>query len=454
MFVEHALMTAMNLWDELNLPDIPTMEEMWERVSGWLVDPMMWWQAGALVLVVLATLVLAPRVRKRVRESGNTMMVAWRSNEQLFKVLSPLRLIFLGLGWFVLAGMLQAGIPAVLFQTVLTLVTAFVLLQIPPLFTRNRFWVRFFCWSIFVVVALHLLGIYEGAVTYLEGIRLELGDVRVTLLDLLRGLVALVFFLWLAGMAGSLVESRMRHARDVPPNLQGLVAKLIRFFLMGLALILALKAFGIDLTTLAIFGGALGLGIGFGLQKVVSNLFSGLVLLMDRSIKPGDVIEIGDTYGWINSLRMRYVSVITRDGKEHLIPNEDLITQMVVNWSFTDQLVRVRASVGVSYKTDVPKAIELCKQAAKGHPRVIKSKEVGCNLMGFGNSSVDLELRFWIRDPVGGVGNVRSEVYLEIWKLFRENGIEIPYPQRDLHLRSVDPEVADQIRGANSERRE
>jgi len=197
-----------------------------------------------------------------------------------------------------------------------------------------------------------------------------------------------------------------------------------------------MSTIGLDLSSFALLGGARGVGIGFGLQKVVSNLVSGLILLLDRSIKPGDVIEIDNTYGWINSLRARYASIITRDGKEHLIPNEDLITNRVVNWSFSDKNIRVRVPLGISYDSDPRKAMELCVEAARSSGRVLNDPEPRCLLTEFGDNSVNLELRFWINDPSNGVGNARSEVLLSIWDKFKEAGISIPFPQRDLHLRT------------------
>jgi small-conductance mechanosensitive channel len=178
------------------------------------------------------------------------------------------------------------------------------------------------------------------------------------------------------------------------------------------------------------------LGLGFGLQKIVSNLVCGFILLTDRSVKPGDVIEIGSTYGWINNLNARYVSVITRDGTEHLIPNEDLVTQKVVNWSFTNNLVRVRTPIGISYNSDPHKAIEIIKDVVLKQARILKDPAANVLVTGFGDSSVDLEVRCWIADPVNGVGNIRSALLLAVWDAFKENGIEIPYPQRDLHIRS------------------
>jgi small-conductance mechanosensitive channel len=190
------------------------------------------------------------------------------------------------------------------------------------------------------------------------------------------------------------------------------------------------------LTALAVFTGAVGVGIGLGLQKVVSNLISGVILLLDRSIKPGDVIEINGTYGWITSLNARYVSLATRDGKELLIPNEDLITERVTNWSYSNNLIRQSLHIGVSYDSDVPGAMCLAVEAAGTVSRILELPRPTCLLKEFGDSAVNLELRFWIQDPANGTANVRSEVMLRIWDLFREHGIEFPFPQRDLTLRN------------------
>jgi small-conductance mechanosensitive channel len=163
---------------------------------------------------------------------------------------------------------------------------------------------------------------------------------------------------------------------------------------------------------------------------------SGVIILLDKSIKPGDVIEIDDAYGSINSLRTRYVSVITRDRKEYLIPNEDFITSPVINWSFTGKEIRIRADVGVAYGTDLRKAIALCVEAAEAEERVLEKPESKCLLLGFGDSSIDLQLRFWINDAHNGVSNIKSAVLLGVWDRFEEAGIEIPFPQVDLNVKS------------------
>lgn len=225
------------------------------------------------------------------------------------------------------------------------------------------------------------------------------------------------------------------------PAMQVLVLKLTKIVLLTFAVAAALNSVGIDLTGFAVFSGAVGVGVGFGLQKVVSNLVSGVILLLDQSIKPGDVIQIDNNYGWITKLNARFVSVTTRDGMEYLIPNEDLITQRVTNWTYSDDRVRLHVPFGIGYSCDVPLAMRLAIDAAKAADRVLDAPEPTCLMMGFGENTINLELRFWIRDPHNGTHNVRSKVMLGLWERFRDSGIEMPLPQRELTLKNA-PEIA------------
>jgi small-conductance mechanosensitive channel len=215
------------------------------------------------------------------------------------------------------------------------------------------------------------------------------------------------------------------------------ISKTIKFVLYALAVLVALNAAGIKLGALAVFGGALGVGLGFGLQRIASNFISGFILVFDRSIRPGDVISIGEKFGWVQELRARYIVVRDRDGVETLIPNETLITTEVINWSYSDSQVRLKVPVQISYDDDPQQAMDLMLGACEGVDRVLQDPAPATRLMGFGDSGIDLELRLWIRDPQTGVNNVRSAVNLRIWYSFKDAGITIPYPQRDLHLRTM-----------------
>ena len=212
------------------------------------------------------------------------------------------------------------------------------------------------------------------------------------------------------------------------------MVKFLQVVLFGAAFFMALRSVGFDLTGLAVLSGAIGVGLGFGLQKVVSNLVSGIIILLDKSIKPGDVITVGETFGWINSLGARYVSITTRDGREYLIPNEDLITTQVVNWSHSNDFVRLDIYFGTAYGDNPREVRRLAIEAAASVDRVLEFRPPVCHIVGFGDSSVDYILRFWIKDPTGGLTNIRGNVYLALWDAFADNGISIPFPQREVKM--------------------
>ncbi len=294
-----------------------------------------------------------------------------------------------------------------------------------------------------VVLILNLLGIWSVIREGLNNIRIfpisNTGETQVTLLTFVKGVIAIALLIPLTGWLIRTSERRVRRLESVSPALQVLTVKILKVLIASAAIMFAISSMGVNLATFAVLGGAVGLGLGFGFQKVVSNLISGVILLGDKSIKPGDVIEVDDTYGWINTLGARYTSVITRDGTEHLIPNEMMITEKVVNWSFSDDKVRVKIPFGVSYTSDIHKAMELALQAASEDRRILKDPVASVRLTGYGDNSVDFELRAWIVDPTDGLGNIRSAFYIRIWDLFKDNDIEFPYPQRDVHLKDLPP---------------
>ncbi|MCF6197752.1 MAG: mechanosensitive ion channel, partial [Emcibacter sp.] len=267
-----------------------------------------------------------------------------------------------------------------------------------------------------------------------EGITFSLGQGEVSIFGVLTGILTMLVLVWLALVVTGLLENWLRRVPAVNPSARVLLSKIARIVLISSAFLFAVSSVGIDLTVFAVFGGAIGVGLGFGLQKVVSNFVSGVILLMDRSIKPGDVVEISGTYGRINKLAGRYTSVISRDGREHLIPNEDMVTQTVINWTFSHRMVRRHLPVGISYKSDVDLAIALMIEAADEVPRILTDPAPRVLIKGFGDSAINLELRMWIRDAKNGVSNVASEVNYKIWQKFNENGVEFPYPQRDIHI--------------------
>ncbi len=297
-----------------------------------------------------------------------------------------------------------------------------------------RAWEGFISLSIWGLVALHLIGWLPDVIKTLDDLAVSFGDSRLSLLSILELFTAVVFFVVMANWLTRLIESQARRSPHITPSMRVMLSKVSKFSLYGLAVLFALKSVGIDLTAFAVFSGAIGVGIGFGLQKIFSNFISGFILLFDRSIRPGDVISIGDRFGWVQSLHARYVVVKDRDGVETLIPNENLITSEVVNWSYSDRAIRQRIPVQISYENDPEVAMKLLINATVDKPRVLKNPEPAARLIGFGDNGIDLELRIWINDPEDGVANVVSDVNLSIWKSFKENNISIPFPQRDVRI--------------------
>ena len=316
-----------------------------------------------------------------------------------------------------------------------SLFSAWIVIRIAAAMLANRELARIIATLAWTMAALNILGLLTPLSEVLDSAKLPLGDAEVSALDVLMGIFSLALLIWIATLLSSLIDRQLKSLSSVPPSVRVLIGKTSRIMLIALAFLLALNATGIDLTALAVFGGALGVGIGFGLQKVVGNFISGIILLIDRSIKPGDVIETDGTYGTINKLAARYTSVITRDGTEYLIPNEDMITQPVTNWSHSHRLVRRRVPVQVSYGSDIRKAMELMVEAAQEEQRILRDPAPRTLLRGFGDNGVDLELRMWINDPQNGVSNVASAVMLRIWDKFTENKIEFPFPQQVVHLK-------------------
>lgn len=352
----------------------------------------------------------------------------------LFPIALPI--LWLILQWLALAVFSYFDLPNQFIRTAVNLIAAWIVIRFSTSFVRNAAISRIIAGIAWTIAALNIVGLLTPTVQLLDSQAFNLGGLRISAMTVINALLSLSVMLWLAIVAERFLEQRVMSSLSLSPSMQVLIVKLFKIFVVTAAVLVALYAVGIDLTVFAVFSGAIGIGIGFGLQKAVANFVSGITILVERSIKLGDVISVGETYGWVNTLGARFVSVLTRDGIEYLIPNEDLLTQQVINWSYSNNQVRLKVPVGISYQADVHKAIALCIEAAKESPRVLAEPAPVCLLKGFGDNAVELEQRFWIRDARNGVTNVKSEVLLRIWDKFKANNIEIPFPQRDLHFKS------------------
>ena len=372
-------------------------------------------------------------------------IVAWCESrprwESARRILEPL---IWPLTWLVFLSLLLGLYVAVqqdtwLLEILTSLLVAWIVVRLVSRAIRNPVLSRFAAVVAYGMAVLSIFDLLGPTIEILNGenFTLKLGrEFSLTLYEILTTAVLLAVLLSLAAFASRATERRLREADWVTPTGRVLLNKTLRIALFVFAILISIGYAGIDLTALAVIGGAVGFGIGFGLQKVFSNLISGLILLLDKSIKPGDVITVENTYGWVNKLGARYVSIITRDGIEHLIPNETMITEPVSNWTHSDANTRLRIPIGVHYSTDLELATRLGVEAAQSQPRVLNDPAPRCLVKGFGDSAIDLEIRFWIQDADSGVSNIKSAVILEVWRLYQEHEIRIPYPQRDLHIKS------------------
>ncbi|MEM7679428.1 MAG: mechanosensitive ion channel domain-containing protein [Pseudomonadota bacterium] len=325
-------------------------------------------------------------------------------------------------------------------EAVMKVLVAWIGIRAAVQFIENSLVRNIFAITIWTVVALSIFGILDQTTDTLDAFGFSIGNFRLSLLAVIKGVLSLFLLIYAAQFLSSFVERRVLRSRSLTRSSQVLIAKIIRITLLVFAVLIGITSAGIDLSVFTVFSGAVGLGLGFGLQKVASNLFSGLLLLMDKSITPGDVIELENsgTFGWVNHMGARYTEIITRDNKSYLIPNEEFVTQSVVNWSHGNKLIRLSAAFGVHYNSDPHQVIKVVKEAATRPERVVEDPEPQCWIEEFGDSSINFTLRFWIKDAEGGVTNVKGEVLLAIWDAFQENDIQIPYPHREVFVHKVE----------------
>lgn len=349
-------------------------------------------------------------------------------------VLAPLIALMIMLFYPTIADTLGVGTKlARLYQNLLG---AWVVIHFISSFIRYRALAQWISWIIWGFAALNTFGLLGSVLQQMDELGFNLGNTHISVLTIIRAFITCAAVLWSASIFSRLSEHHIQQYSQLTPSLRVLITKILRSVFFMFAVIIGLNTLGIDLTSLAVFSGAIGVGIGFGLQKVVSNFVSGIILLLDRSIKPGDVIAINNSFGWVNRLGARHVSIITRDGKEHLIPNELLITERVENWSYSDHNVRLKIPFAISIHSDARYALELMLKVASETPRILKSPTPNALLMSIAGAAAHLELRVWINDPANGISNVSSDLLLRIWDTFKAEGILLPSPIYDVNIKS------------------
>jgi small-conductance mechanosensitive channel len=437
------------------------MNEIWLRLQAFLdilSTRNVLIEIGVLAVCLLVGGFVGLELSRRDQRQKNKppMTLAWRYfATQGNVVVTPIIVVF------VLVLVANSSLQAARFDVTLLgaaarLILAYVVVRIGVLVFAaslgNKSWIQ--NWEtrvallIWLVIAAEYLGWLDPIIATLDSVGIAAGKSRITVWSVLKLLFTLTLFMLAAAWISRWVERRVKKLTSVAMSTRIGIAKFANAFLIALSILIGLNAAGVDLTALTVLTGAVGLGLGFGLQSIAANFVSGFVLLMDRSIKPGDVISLSgqagtstENFGWVQELRGRYVVVRDRDGVEMLVPNQQLISNAVINWSYTDPRIRLKLPIRVSYKDDPELALKILLDACEGQARVLRDPPPVSRLMHFSDSGIELELRFWISDPQEGVNNVRSEVNRAIWRLFKENRITIPMAQREIIVHSAPSEL-------------
>lgn len=425
-------------------------EDIIDQISLWfsksVMTPDTAIQLAIIILAFAAGSLLAKHVRVLLTDKINALKIPFRFTEILH---SLLRLVLPGIALLIISigGHFIALEPLDFSNNICTvfskLLLAWIFIRLLVQFVSNRFARNLLSVTIWGFAALSIFGILNETTAVLDSFGMDLGKFRLSALTVIKGIIAITVLLYGAGFISSFLERKISKAGSLTPSSRVLINKMIRVSLIITALFIGIAMSGVDLSLLAVFSGALGLGLGFGLQRVFSNVFSGFMLLMDQSIKPGDIIEAfapdgkASTFGWVQFMGTRFTEIVTRDNKSYLIPNEQLVTNQVINWSHGDTLVRMEVFFKVGFDVDPHMVRKLTAEAAAKPPRVVASPAPLTHIEEFSDYGIKYVLRFWIRDAEKGVTNIKGEVLLAIWDALKEQGIPLPYPYQEVTVRKA-----------------
>jgi len=418
-----------------------SLTDIQNNILDWLKNDILTIDFGVQFVVIALAFTLAFLIKNitkpRLNEQINKLPVPYRVSEILYSslrfIFPLLTIIFIQIG-AKSALAINPEISTTLATVIIKLVFAWMFIRFVSQFIDNKVARNFIGFTVLTIVALSLFGVLDQTMSTLDALGFNIGEFRLSALSVLKGIFIIFILLYGAIFLSKVTEKKISQTRSLTPSSRVLISKITKVFLIVSALLIGLTSAGIDLSLFAVFSGAVGLGVGFGLQKVISNLFSGMLLLMDQSIKPGDIIEMDGTFGWVNHMGARYTELVTRDNKSYLVPNEEFITQQVINWSHGNTLVRVETTFGVHYNSDPHEVKRLAAQAAGTPERVVDSPAPICHMVEFGDSSLNFVLRYWIKDAEKGIVNTKGDVMLALWDILKENNISIPYPHREVFV--------------------
>ena len=415
----------------------PELQIIWQELLQDFAAPVILWQVAVVALGLLLAWSLNGLLRTCVmRQAPERWKVGIDAFNRILFPLSSLLLIFVGqfiLGHWQTVNVLKLAAVMLWAMAIIRLVVYALRFIFAP-----SAWVRTMenaiASTVWLVLVLHLSGLLPEILLMLQGVSFKIGQHPVTLLLILQALLTILLALFFALWVSRLIENRLMRTEQLNMNMRVVMSKLVRILFSFVAILLALSAVGLDITLLSVFGGALGVGIGFGLQKIASNYVSGFIILTDNSMQMGDVITVDNHYGVISDLRSRYMVLRKLDGTQVVIPNETFITNAVINHSFTDRKARVQMPMQVSYDSPLELAMQIMREAAHAQTRVLNDPAPEVQIKGFGENGIDLSLSIWIPDPEEGSSSLQSAIYLNIWRAFQQNAISIPFPQREIRI--------------------
>ena len=413
------------------------IQQIWQELQGDMSTPAMVWQIAIIIAAVVIALAINGALRKYVMQRAPEH---WKlAIGSINRILFPLStLVFVLFSQLILTGWQHTGLLKLAGRLLLAMAAIRLIMYLLRYLFSPGGWLKalesVIAWSIWGILALYLTGVLPQIMLGMEDMRFNIGKNQVNLLLVLQALLTIIVTIFIALWLSRLLENKLMRAEQLNVNLRVVLGKIIRIVLLFIATLIALSAVGLDITLLSVFGGALGVGLGFGLQKIASNYVSGFIILLDKSMQIGDVITVENHYGVVTDLRSRYLVLRKLDGTEVVIPNETFITNSVINHSSSDRKSRVQLSIQISYESDLELAMQLMLDTTKDFTRLLDEPTPAVHISGFGESGIDLNLNAWIQDPEDGTAELRSQLYLSIWRSFKQHNIVIPYPQREVRL--------------------
>ncbi len=418
---------------------------IWQEIQAYFQTPIFLWQMGIIVVSLCLAWAINGILRVYVmKHAPEKWKVGIGGINRVLFPLSSLLLVYIG------QVLLNNWHNTVVLKLAITLLIAMAVIRLVVYALRYIFvaggWVRAMesaiATTVWIVLALHLSGLLPNLLSVMNSVSFMMGKSEVTLLLILKAILIILLTLFGALWVSRMIENRLLGSHHMNMNLRVVLSKVVRIFFILIAILMALSAVGLDITLLSVFGGALGVGLGFGLQKIASNYASGFIILLDESIHIGDIITVDTHYGVVSELRSRYLVLKKLDNTEVIIPNELLVANVMINHSMTDRKVRVQLAVQVSYQADLDLAMKLMVEAAKTQERVLQDPPPNALLKGFAESGIDLVMNVWITDPEQGTMSLQSEIYMDIWRAFKKHDVSIPYPQREVRILNATPDSA------------